>query len=54
MKQQKLSDDLVKKTVEALDEAENAVLGVKTGVKAGDTICGAGSCPAPPYGNGTD
>ena len=54
MKKQKLSDELVQKTVETLDEVESAVLNVKTAIKAGDRPCAAGSCPQPPYGTGTD
>ena len=54
MKKHDLSADLVEKTVDALDQVEDAVLGVKTAVKAGDTKCDAGACAAPPYGIGTD
>ena len=54
MKKRNLSDDVVRKTVDVLDEVEEAVLQVKTQLKAGDRICGAGACPQAPYGNGTD
>lgn len=54
MKNQKLPNELVKKTVETLDEVEDAVLGVKTGVTAGDTLCEPGSCPVTPYGTAID
>ena len=54
MKKHDLPEELVEKTVETLDEVEDAVLGTKTGVKAGHTFCNAGACPAPPYGTGID
>ena len=54
MKKQDLSSELVKKTVDTLDEVEDAVLGVKTGVTAGDTLCEPGTCPATPYGTAID
>lgn len=51
MKKQDLSQELVQKTVAALDEVENEVLGVQTGVKAGVDLCkNPDSCPRPLYG----
>lgn len=54
MKKHDLSTELVEQTVDALDEVEDAVLGVKTGIKSGDRNCDAGVCPQAPYGVGTD
>lgn len=49
MKKREISRELVKKTVDTLDELESAVLDIKTGVKAGPTQDDF-SPPAPDYG----
>ena len=54
MKKRNVPDEVVRKTVDVLDEVEEAVLQVKTQLKAGGRICDAGTCPQAPYGNGTD
>ncbi len=51
MKKRKVSEELVKKTVDTLDELESSVLGVKTGVTAGGIVDGSNfPVPTPDYG----
>lgn len=50
MKKREVSKELVKKTVDTLNELESAVLNIKTGVTAGDILDPTFPGPTTDYG----